>query len=157
MVNAPRCKPRRRWFRITPDRVVVALLAVEGLLWLSDQFRWFPFNQHKGYAVLICLATVGAAFLLMSLWFLAALVFRLRFQFSIRSLLVLTVVVAAAVHWLEVEREQARKRRETVETIASAGGVVSYDYQIDPSGVEIPSANHRDRPGCEGCWETTCW
>ena len=116
---------------------MVALLAVEGLLWLSERFHWFPFDEHKGYAVLICLATVGAAFLLMSLWFLAALVFRLRFQFSIRSLLALTVVVAAACSWLAVERDRARKQRETVEAIASAGGTVSYDYELDPSGVEM--------------------
>ena len=111
MVDAPRCKPRRRWFRITPDRVVVALLAVEGLLWLSDQFRWFPFNQHKGYAVLICLATVGAAFLLMSLWFLAALVFRLSFPVQHPLAAGVDRGRRRGMRWLEVEREQARKQR----------------------------------------------
>ena len=54
-------RARRRWFRLTPDRCVLALLALEGFLLLSAWFRWFPFNQHKGWTVLICLATVGAA------------------------------------------------------------------------------------------------
>ena len=49
------------------------------------------------------LASVGAALLLMFLWFLAALVFRWRFQFSILSLLVLVVVVAVPCSWLATE------------------------------------------------------
>ena len=89
-----------RWYRLTPDRVVVAMLLAEGLLWLSERFRWFPFNQHKGWTVLIAVASVAAALLAMALWFLAAFVFRRRFQFSIRALLLLMVVVAAgAVGW----------------------------------------------------------
>ena len=86
---------RRRWFRFTPDRAIVALLALEGFLLLSAWFRWLPFNEHKGYTVLICLAAVGAALVLMFLWFLAALVFRLRFQFSMLSLMLLLPVVVA--------------------------------------------------------------
>ena len=105
-------RERPRWLHFTPDRVVVALLALEGFLWLSERFRWFAFNEHKGWTVLICLATVGMAFLLMFLWFLAALVFRRRFQFSILSLLVLTVVVAIPCSWLATEMKQARKERE---------------------------------------------
>ncbi len=88
-----------RWYRITPDRAVLALLALEAFLLLSAWFHWFPFNQHKGWTVLICLATVGAALALMFLWFLAALVFRWRFQFSILALLVLVLVVAVPCSW----------------------------------------------------------
>ena len=55
----------------------LALLALEGFLLLSAWFRWFPFNQHKGWTVLIAWRASGAALLLMFLWFLAALVFRL--------------------------------------------------------------------------------
>ena len=65
-----------RWYRLTPDRCVVALLALEGFLLLSVWFRWFPFNQHKGWRCSITMASVGVALLLMFLWFLAALVFR---------------------------------------------------------------------------------
>ncbi len=88
-----------RWYRITPDRAVLALLALEAFLLLSAWFRWFPFNQHKGWTVLITVAGVGAALLLMLLWFLAALLFRLRFQFSLLSLLLLAVVVAVPCSW----------------------------------------------------------
>ena len=126
MADAPE-KPHRRWYRLTPEHCVVALLALEGLLWLSERFRWFAFNQHKGWTVLICLATVGAAFVLMFLWFLSALIFRWRFQFSIRSLFVLTVVVAIPSAWLATEMKAARKQRETVEEIERAGGQAAYD------------------------------
>ena len=74
--------PQSRWFFPTPSWLIAALLAVEGLLFLSDRFQW-P-TWHKGYAVLIAVASVGVVFLLMLLWLVVALVFRRRFQFSIQ-------------------------------------------------------------------------
>jgi hypothetical protein len=58
MADAPErtCKASRRWFRLTPDRCVLGLLALEGFLLLSAWLRWFPFNEHKGYAVLVAVA-----------------------------------------------------------------------------------------------------
>jgi hypothetical protein len=105
----------RRWFRLTPDRLVIVLLAVEGLLWLSERFGWFGFDEHKGWAVLIALASVGVAILSMLLWLAAALVFRVRFQFSLRSLLVLVFAVALPCSWLAVEIKAADRQREVVE------------------------------------------
>ena len=131
-------KTHRSRFHVTPDRVVVALLALEGFLLLSECFRWFPFNQHKGWTVLLAAATVGATLLLMLLWFLAAAVFRRRFQFSILSLLVLTVVVAIPCSWLATEMKAARKQREAVEEIKKAGGWIAYDYEFDPGLQTIP-------------------
>ena len=72
---------RVRWFHLTPGRFVLALLAVEVLLWLSERFGWL--GWHKGYAVLTGVAVVGVAMLLMLVWFGVALIFRRRFQFSI--------------------------------------------------------------------------
>ena len=85
--------------------------------------------MSKGWPVVMAVASVGAFLLLMFLWFLAALIFRLRFQFSILSLLLLPVVVATAFGWLVPEMEQARKQRKVVEEIMEAGGQVCYDYQ----------------------------
>ncbi|MGA2034722.1 MAG: hypothetical protein ABSG68_20940 [Thermoguttaceae bacterium] len=84
------------------------LLVVEGLLWLSERFQWFAFNAHKGWTVLIALDSVGVAVLFMLFWFVACLIFRWRFQFSTRSLLVLTVAVALPCSWLGVERRNGR-------------------------------------------------
>ena len=126
-------KARRRWFVPTPSRLLPVLLAVEGLLWLSERFKWFAFNQHKGWTVLIAVAAVGVFFLLMFLWFLAALVFRLRFQFSLLSLFVLTVAVALPFAWLATEMKAAREQKVAVEEITNLRGSVGYDYQQSPS------------------------
>jgi hypothetical protein len=84
----------RRRFRPTPAWLIVGSLVVEGLLWLSERYTWFWFNEKKGWTVLIAVAAVGVAMLVMLLWFIASLVCRWRFQFSIRSLLVLVLAVA---------------------------------------------------------------
>ena len=94
-----------RWYHLRPDRPILALLVVEGFLLLSEWFHWFSFNDHKGWTLLIVVEIVGETMLLMLLWFVAALIFRLRFQFSIRSLLVLAVVVSIACSWFATENK----------------------------------------------------
>ena len=56
-----------RWLRPTPDRLVIALLAIEGVLALSERVHWLP----KGWPVLIAVASVGVAFLFSLLWLAA--------------------------------------------------------------------------------------
>jgi hypothetical protein len=102
-----------RRFPLTPGRLLVALLAVEGVLWLANWLRWLP----KGYAVLLAVACVGVFFLVMLGWFLGALVFKWRFQFSLLSLLVLMVAVALPFSWLATEMRAAGKQREVREAI----------------------------------------
>lgn len=111
-------KPRLHWYHFTPDRFVIALMAVEGLLLLSEWLRCSP----KGYTVLITVATVAAALLLMLLWFLATLVFRWRFRYGLRSVLYLVVAVAIPCTWLMTEMQRAKKQRETAEVIRKSGG-----------------------------------
>ncbi len=89
--------PQVRWFHLTPGRVVIALLAIEGLLWLSERFGCSP----PGWPVLIAVAVVGLTVLLLLLWWAAALAFRWRFQY-IRSLLLLMLVCAIPCSWLAV-------------------------------------------------------
>jgi hypothetical protein len=38
-------EPKRRWYRLTPDRFFVGLLVVEAVLLLSERFQWFPFQD----------------------------------------------------------------------------------------------------------------
>ena len=110
-------RPKLRWYRVTPDRLVLLLLAVECLLWLSDRIGW-P-GWHKGYAILTTLAVLGVAMVLMLVWFAIALIFRRRFQISIRSLLILVVAVAIPCSWLALE---AKEERDAIATIDSYGG-----------------------------------
>jgi hypothetical protein len=82
----------------------------------------------------------------MILWFVLALLFHWRFQFSIRSLLVLTVAVAIPCSWLAVEMKNAKEQREAwiaIERLAGdavydSGGRAYYgDIEIDQSGKQI--------------------
>ena len=103
-------KSRWRWIRLTPDRVVLGLAAVEGCLLLSDQFGWLGFNEHRGRTALIALATMAVALLFLLLWFVASLLFRWRFQYSLRTLLVLTAVVASGWGMSPAKRGSSRRR-----------------------------------------------
>ncbi len=127
-----------RRFRPTPAWLVLGSLAVTGLLWLSDRLGWPAW--HKGYAVLSAVAGGGVVLILMLIWFVAALSFRLRFQFSIRSLLLLTVAVALPCSWLAARMRQAAGQQRVVQEIEAAGGLVVYDFQLDPSGKQNAKA-----------------
>jgi len=65
------------------------LLAAEGIAALANSFK-----DSQGLAVLIAVAACRIVFDFMLLWFIFALLCRWRFQFSLRSLLCLTVAVA---------------------------------------------------------------
>ena len=61
-------------------------------------------------------------------------------QFSLRTLMVLVVLVSAALGWLGMKVRQARIRREAVSKLQEVGGTVYYDYDRDidprPSGLK---------------------
>jgi len=120
--------PKVRWYWPRPEWLVVLLLATTGFLYLSEWFHWFAFNSHKGWSVLLAVGMVGVVLVLMLLWLVAALIFRWRFQFSIRSLLVLVVAVALPFSWLAVEMKQARDNKKALNEIQSVGG--SFSYQL---------------------------
>jgi hypothetical protein len=122
-------KSRLRWLRLTPERLVIGLLLLEVLLWLSERFRWFGFNQHKGCTVLIGVTCFLAFLVLVFFWFIGALLLRWRFQFSIRTLLLLTIVVPIPCSWLASEMRAARRQEEAVEAIRRSGGIVMYDWE----------------------------
>jgi hypothetical protein len=124
----------RRWCHLTPGHFLVLLLAVEGILLVANWFHWMP----KGWAVLFAVAAVGVFLIGMLLWFLIALIFPQRFQFSLQTLLGLTVAVAIPFSWLAVEMKKAREQREAVDRIDNSGGRVFYDYI---NGI------HRTEPG----------
>jgi hypothetical protein len=56
-------------------------------------------------------------------------------QFSLRSLLIFTLICAVGSAWVAHRMEQKRKEREIVAAIIKSGGEVYYDYQVDPSGI----------------------
>ncbi len=124
---------KRRWYRPTPGWLVLGSLLLTGLIWLSSWLGWPAW--HKGYAVLAAVAGVGMVLAVMLLWWLAALLFRWRFQFSIRSLLVLTLAVALPCSWLAVEAKRAKEQYKVLR-----GLQVVYEWQISAPGVLRPNA-----------------
>ena len=126
--------PKLRWFQPTPGKLLIILLAVEGVLLMSE--RWFP----KGWAALVALAVVGLFLLLMLLWFVLALLFRWRFQFSVRSLLIFVTLFGVACSWFAVKEREAIRQRRTILTLHHADFQLAYDYEIDASGELIYQA-----------------
>jgi hypothetical protein len=53
------------------------------------------------------------------------------FQYSLRSLLLLVLLVSLGMSWVAVRMKRAREQEQAVEEIAKVGGEVQYDYQ-DP-------------------------
>ncbi len=130
----------RRWYYPTPGWLVLGSLAVTGILFLSEQGRWFSFNEHKGWTVLIAVAGVGVVLAVVLAWFVVALLFRWPFQFSIRSLLVLTLAVALPSSWMAVEMKKAERQMRAARRIVSMGGQISSDWELYQDGASIPNA-----------------
>jgi len=144
-MDAP--KPKLRWLSPAPAWLVYGSLATTAILFLSQRWRWFAFNEHKGWTVLIAVAGVGVVLLLMLAWFLVALIFRRQFQFSIRSLLVLTVAVALPFSWLGVEIKRAREQKEAaaaLETEMRTLSLTMTELREEPSEA---TGTHPNRSG----------
>lgn len=132
-----------RWFYPTPAHLFIILLIIEGILLLSERFKWFAFSEKKGWTVLIAIASVGVTMVVMLLWFVLALLFRNRFQFSLRLLFVLTAAVAIPFSWLAVEMKWAREQKEAAEALIKLGGQVQYDYRFryESESLVMPTTN----------------
>jgi hypothetical protein len=135
-------EPKRRWYRLTPDRLVLGVLALEAFLLLSQWQSWFAFGQHRGWSVLTAVAAAGLTLLLLSLWFVASLLFRWRFQYSLRSLLLLVVAVAVPCSWLATEMQRAEGQRDAVAAVKATGGELLYDIGPEFHGWMNPPTPH---------------
>ena len=124
----PTAGPKSR-FRPTPAWLIFGLLVVEGLLWLSERYQWFWFNEKKGWTVLIAVASVGVMIVLMLLWFVASVILRWQFQFSIRSLLMLTIAVAIPCSWM---MQEIKWQSKAVAAINGSGGQVTWSATEGP-------------------------
>jgi hypothetical protein len=96
----------------------------DGVLLLSAHFRWPTYLDHPGWAVLINLAVAGMTLLLLLFWWLASLLFRWRFQFSLRSVAVLIVGIAVPCSWLAKEMQPAKREQDVAVAIEQLGGYV---------------------------------
>ena len=79
------------------------------------------------------------------------------FQFSLRSLLIVVVIVAIPCAWLGWKIDQKRRECEAVAAIIKAGGIVVYDYQKPSRKVRTNlQAGRRAKWPCPGL-RTLAW
>jgi Leucine-rich repeat (LRR) protein len=101
-----------RWYAPTPAKFLFAVLVMQGVLFLSAHYRWFWFNERKGYTVLITVAATALALLLLSGFVFASRFFKSRTQFSLATLLLVVPVMAIPCGWLTRDLEQARQQQD---------------------------------------------
>jgi len=111
---------KRRWFYPKPGWLVLSSLAVTGILFLSQEYCLPGFCINL--TLLLVIASVGVMLLAILLWFLAALLFRWRFQFTIRSLLLLVVAVAIPCSWIGDRMRQAKRQLQGIALVERIGG-----------------------------------
>ncbi len=136
-----------RWFRLTPGLVLLALLlVVEAFLLLCERFRWFGIIKDKGdgfpeyVTLLIGVGFLVVAGLLLYAWRLPKIRLRWRFQYSLRTLLLVVLLASIGMSWVAVKMQKSRRQRQVVEAIQRLHGNVLYQYQVDLHGDAIPGA-----------------
>jgi internalin A len=150
--NAPDSK--RRWFRRPPLRVLVGLLAFQAILLVADRRHWLAYR----FVALLACGAVAAPFIpslvrlampalvrfvvtgVRRMWAAISGFFRGRwYQFSLRSLLVFTLIFAVTVGWLGNKIAQKRRERQAVEVIVKAGGRVWFDQESNRDSPTRPN------------------
>jgi hypothetical protein len=114
----------RRWTRLLFAGALVALVAIDCLLWLVDEWLHpLPF----AWLNLVALGITLFALSVLSAIALVNFALKRRFQFTIRSLLWLVVVVAVPLSWLATNQTRARHQARIVAEVAKLGGIVIDD------------------------------
>ena len=62
------------------------------------------------------------------------------FQFSLRSLLIFTLICAVACGWVARRAAQKRRQLDAIASLLKMGAYITYDFQYDSSGQSIPGA-----------------
>jgi hypothetical protein len=96
---------------------------------------WYP-ELRKNYVGLVLMAIVGMETILL----LVRLIFHVRPQYSLRTLLIVVTLFACVCSGFAVMRDQAKRQREAVDALRKNGCRVLYDCQyrreqgLDPPG-----------------------
>ena len=135
---------RVRWLYLTLGFCVNGLLLVEFLLWLSEESQWFQFHGHKDWTALIAAAAGCLLVLLLLLWGTVALAIRLRFKFSVRSLLLAVVIVAGFCSMVALTIHWANRHLTAVAAIKRLGGKVEFCSKDGANRVDFRHAQFSD-------------
>jgi hypothetical protein len=113
--SAQRSSPTKAgWFALTPSKILALIVVLQGVLFVSEHYLWFPFNKYKGYTVVITVAATALLLLLLMAWGLTSRLFQRKAQFSLATLLWMVPVVAIPCGWLARELELAHRQKEAV-------------------------------------------
>ena len=83
---------------------------VEGFLLLAEQFGWFGFDLRKGEAAAIALTVVVVSIFPMCFSIVARFAFRRRFQYSLRTLMLVMIAACIGMSWLGRRYERVGRR-----------------------------------------------
>lgn len=134
---------KRRWYHLTPDRLLIGLLGAEVVLLLADRFGFFGLTPGSGWNVLLAVGVVGTALSLGLLWSGVRLLLRRRPTFGIRSLFLLTAVIAILCGWFQVAMRQASEQKEAIQRMRATGQtsdffvIVDYGYSFYADASEV--------------------
>lgn len=127
-----------RWYVPTPAKFLVAVLVMQGVLFLSAHFHWFWFNERKGHTVLITFAATVIAFIVYAAMVSVGWLFKRRVQFSLATLLLMVPVLGIPCAWLAQTMHDANREQRAVKWLQSLGGAWYYrthamkgNYSID--------------------------
>jgi len=125
-----------RWRHLTPDRFLVGLSATVLLMMLAD---WISLGvmRSSGWNVLLALATLCLGVFASFLWFAVSVFRRRRFQFGMRTLLLLALAVTICCSWFTCRMQEAKRQKKVLEEIRQWGGGYAYDYHFDSLGNRI--------------------
>lgn len=101
---------RRRWYAPTPVKFLLAVLLMQGVLFLSGHFRWFWFNEQRSFTALVAVIASTAAVLLLVSIVLVSRFFKAKAQFGLSTLLLMVLVVAMPFGWWAREVDLARRQ-----------------------------------------------
>ncbi len=115
---------KSRWYAPTPAKFLFALLLMQGVLFLSAHYRWFWFNERKGYTVLFTVAATAVCLMILMGAVLVSRFFRAKAQYSLGTLLLMVPVMAIPCGWLAREMELARRQRDLGQMIERNRGAL---------------------------------
>ena len=139
---------RRRWYRVTPERFLLAILFVDLGLFAIDSltvgrhapaFHWYDNFVWKGWMVMAALTLLAFAMLVLLVGCGVCVFLRRRVQFSLRFLCLLVAVFGFTFGWLGAASHDAKRQCRAIRWIEDGGGMVFEGCFLwtDPFGLRI--------------------
>jgi hypothetical protein len=122
-------KPKLRWYQLTLWRFLLIVLAIEASVFVLAKCHWFGFIKDDievtsfffGFWALVILH------ILAFVWALLPFLVRRRFQYSLRSLMLVMLLTSVCMSGFATKRFAVKQQEEAAEAIKKLGGDVRWD------------------------------